>query len=155
MERARPVEMIVLDANILIRAVLGCRVRQLLESYAARGVHFYAPEVAFDDTRKYLPPLLKKRGKPDADLPASIQYLQRLVAPIDRELYSAFEGEARRRLRGRDENDWPVVATAPALACGVWTEDADFFGTGVAVWTTNRIEIFLEAQANLVRSLTE
>jgi predicted nucleic acid-binding protein len=29
--------MIVLDANILIRAVLGRRVRQILEAYAARG----------------------------------------------------------------------------------------------------------------------
>jgi predicted nucleic acid-binding protein len=155
MERARAIEMIVLDANILIRAVLGRRVRQIIEAYAAHGVHFYAPDVAFDDARKYLPILLKKRGKPDADLPASLQYLQRLIAPVDRELYRVFEGEARRRLRGRDENDWPVVATALALACGVWTEDADFFGTGVAVWTTNRIEIFLEAQAKLVRSLKE
>jgi predicted nucleic acid-binding protein len=39
--------MIVLDANILIRAVLGKRVRQLLETYAVRGVRFYAPEVAY------------------------------------------------------------------------------------------------------------
>ena len=147
--------MIVLDANILIRAVLGRRVRQIIEAYAARGVRFYTPDVAFDDARKHLPPLLKKRGKSDADLPASLQYLQRLIASIDRELYNAFEGEARQRLRGRDENDRPVVATALALACGVWTEDADFFGTGVAVWTTNRIEIFLEAQAKLVRSLQE
>ena len=30
--------MIVLDANVLIRAVLGRRVRQLIETYAARGV---------------------------------------------------------------------------------------------------------------------
>jgi predicted nucleic acid-binding protein len=147
--------MIVLDANILIRAVLGRRVRQIIEAYASHGVHFYAPDLAFDDARKYLPPLLKKRGKPDADLPATLQYLQRLIAPIDRKLYSAFEGEARRRLRGRDEGDWPVVASALALSCGVWTEDADFFGTGVAVWTTNRIEIFLEAQAKIVRSIKE
>jgi len=34
-----------------------------------------------------------------------------------------------------------------ALACPVWTEDADFFGTGIAVWTTRHVEIFLEAQA--------
>jgi len=49
-------------------------------------------------------------------------------------------------MRGRDETDWPVLATALALACGVWTEDADFFGTGVAVWTTGRVEIFLRSQ---------
>jgi len=43
-----------------------------------------------------------------------------------------------------------VLATALGLACAVWTEDSDFFGTGIAVWTTNRVEIFLQAQANAV-----
>src|SRR6266576_5310296 len=33
--------MIVLDANILIRAVLGRRVRQLIETYGSRGAHFF------------------------------------------------------------------------------------------------------------------
>jgi predicted nucleic acid-binding protein len=47
----------------------------------------------------------------------------------------------------RDETDWPVLACALGLACGIWTEDADFFGTGIAVWTTNRVEIFLKGQA--------
>jgi hypothetical protein len=65
--------MIVLDANILIRAVLGRRVRQLIDTYAGQGVRFFAPDVAFDDAEKYLPPLLKKRGKPDADLSASLE----------------------------------------------------------------------------------
>ena len=36
-----------------------------------------------------------------------------------------------------------------------WTEDADFFGTGIAVWTTNRIEIFLKKQAKSVESQEE
>ncbi len=52
--------MIVLDANILIRAVLGNRVRQVLETYTAQGIRFYAPEVAYADAEKYLPALLKK-----------------------------------------------------------------------------------------------
>ena len=39
--------MIVLDANILIRAVLGRRVRELIESYARQGVRFLTPDVAF------------------------------------------------------------------------------------------------------------
>jgi hypothetical protein len=56
--------MVVLDANILIRAVLGRRVRQLIDTYAGQGVRFFAPDVAFDDAEKYLPPLLKKREKP-------------------------------------------------------------------------------------------
>lgn len=138
--------MIVLDANILIRAVLGRRVRQLAETYAAQGVRFFAPDAAFDDAEKYLPPLLKRRGKPDTEVSAALEYLRHIIEAVDRDLYAVFEEEARQRLRGRDEDDWPVMAAALGLACAIWTEDADFFGTGIAVWTTNRIEIFLKAQ---------
>ncbi len=138
--------MIVLDANIIIRAVLGRHVRQLIDTYAGQGIRFFTPDVAFDDAEKYLPLLLKKRGKPVDDLSASLQYLRNIIEPVSPELYNVFESDARQRLRGRDENDWAIVATALALACPVWTEDADFFGTGVAVWTTNRIEIFLKQQ---------
>jgi predicted nucleic acid-binding protein len=49
-------------------------------------------------------------------------------------------------LRDRDESDWPVLAIALALGCAIWSEDQDFFGTGVAVWTTSRIEIFLKSK---------
>ena len=147
--------MIVLDANILIRAVLGRRVRQLIDTYAGQGVRFFAPDVAFDDADKYFPSLLKKRGKPHADFSASLEYLRNIIEAVTPELYAALESEARQRLRGRDESDWPILATALGLACAVWTEDADFFGTGVAVWTTNRIEIFLKEQAKSLESQEE
>jgi predicted nucleic acid-binding protein len=147
--------MIVLDANILIRAVLGRRVRQLIDAYASQGVRFFAPDVAFDDAEKYLPLLLKKRGKSHADVSAALEYLRNLIEPVAPELYAVFESEARQRLRGRDEGDWQILATALALACPVWTEDADFFGTGVAVWTTNRIEIFLKERAKSLETQEE
>ena len=114
--------MIVLDANILIRAVLGRRVRQLIDTYAGQGVRFFAPDVAFDDAEKYLPPLLKKRGKVHADFSASLEYLRNIIEAVTSELYAVFESEARQPLRGRDESDWPILATALGLACAVWTE---------------------------------
>lgn len=138
--------MMVLDANILIRAILGRRVRQLIEDYSRQGVRFFSPDVSFDDAQKYLPALLEQRGKPAADVAASLEYLRTMIEPVNLELYAIFENEARERIRGRDEDDWPVLASALVLACGIWTEDADFFGTGVAVWTTSRIEIFLKSQ---------
>ena len=147
--------MIVLDANILIRAILGRRVQQLIDTYAGQGVRFFAPDVAFDDAEKYLPPLLKKRGKLDVDVSASLDYLRNLIEPVASDVYAAFESDSRLRLRGRDENDWQVLATALALACGIWTEDVDFFGTGIAVWTTNRVEIFLKAEAQELESQEE
>jgi hypothetical protein len=40
----------------------------------------------------------------------------------------------------------PVLAAAVALSGAIWTEDTDFFGSGIAVWTSDRIEIFLKEQ---------
>jgi predicted nucleic acid-binding protein len=147
--------MIVLDANILIRAILGRRVRELIDSYSSRGIRFFAPDVAFEDAQKYLTHFAKKRNKPQADLTAALEYLRSLIEPVTPELYGVFESEARQRLRGRDETDWPILASALGLACPIWTEDADFFGTGVAVWTTNRVEIFLKQQSQKPGSAEE
>lgn len=71
---------IVLDANILIRAVLGQKVRNILTEYA-----FSAQNI----------------------------------------------------------DDWPIVAVSLMLDCPIWTEDTDFFGAGVATWTSDRIHLFL------------
>jgi predicted nucleic acid-binding protein len=137
--------MIVLDANIIIRAVLGRRVRQIIESYSAQGVRFFSPGAAFNDAERYLPILLASRTRPESETASALEYLRLRIEQVDAETYAEFENEARERLRGRDEEDWPVMAVALALGCAVWTEDADFFGTGVAVWTTNRVEIYLKA----------
>lgn len=98
-----------------------------------------------------MPGLLAKRGKPHSDVAASITYLRQFVESVDPELYGAFESDARERLRGRDEDDRHVLATALWLGCPIWSEDTDFFGTGIAVWNTNRIEIFLRQQPEIPR----
>jgi len=51
---------LVLDANILIRAVLGNKVRDLLIRYSG-AVDFFTPDVCIADARKYLPGLFEKR----------------------------------------------------------------------------------------------
>jgi predicted nucleic acid-binding protein len=100
----------------------------------------------FDGAGKYPPPLLLQRGKQIADVADALGWLRSIVEPVTSELYAAFETEARERIGDRDEDDWPVLAAALALACAIWTEDADFFGAGVAVRTTNRIGIFFRQQ---------
>ena len=134
---------IVLDANILIRAVLGNRVRELIFDNAAT-VKFFAPDVAYADARKYLPALLIKRG---VDATAAMLVLDRLegcVRPIDAELYEGMQQQALQRIAVRDADDWPVLACAMTLGCPVWTEDADFFGTGVATWTSDRVALYFK-----------
>lgn len=143
--------MIVLDANILIRAVLGRHVRQVLEEYAPRGCRFHAPVHAYSEAERHLPDLLKKFGKA-GEVSVELGYLRSLIEPIEVDLYAIFEKEARIRLMGKDEEDWPVLAAAFALACPIWTEDKDFFGVGIPTWTTKHIEIFLKAELESLNS---
>ena len=66
------------------------------------------------------------------------------MVPIGSDVYGEFETEARRRLAARDPEDWPILASPLALGCPIWTEDTDFFGCGVAMWTSDRVLIFLQ-----------
>lgn len=135
---------LVLDANILIRAVLGERVPSLLTQFRA-DAQFLAPQSAFDEAQKHLPRILGKRSLPLAVGLEALDSLRVVVQAVGSETYSAFEQAARMRLARRDPDDWPVLAAALALNCPIWTEDFDFFGVGVATWTTDRIELFFES----------
>ena len=133
---------IVLDANSLIRAVLGHKVRDLILGHAAT-VRFFAPDVAYADARKYLPELMTRRGVESAPAMAVLDRLESIVRQLDAELYATAQEEALRRIAARDADDWPVLACALVIGCPVWTEDADFFGTGVATWTSDRVALYL------------
>ena len=135
------VKAVVLDANILIRAVLGRRVREIVFNNAPK-VNFFAPDVAWQDARNYLPVLLKKRGVDTKATMLVLDYLEKIVHPVDGEFYHGMRTPALQRISVRDADDWPVLACAMTLSCPIWTEDTDFFGTGVATWTTDRIELY-------------
>ena len=65
-----------------------------------------------------------------------------MVEPVDRSLYEDFENLARDRVLTRDPDDWPIVTVALLLDFPIWTEDQDLFGSGVATWTTDRVELY-------------
>jgi len=133
---------LVLDANILLRAVLGSRVRTLLETYEG-SVAFYSPDICFEDARRYIPELANRRiFDPTAGL-AVLRQLALIVEEVERSLYELHEAPARDRISSRDASDWPIIATALLLDSPIWTEDQDFFGSGVAAWTTATVEHYL------------
>lgn len=136
---------IVLDANILMRAVLGKKARQIIIEHA-RHVAFYTPQVAYDDARRHLPAVFAKRGWNEEQLAAALTVLDALepvVRAVEEDFYAATRSAALARIEQRDPDDWPFLAVALLLDCPVWTEDNDFFGTGVPIWTTDRVEIYL------------
>ena len=69
------------------------------------------------------------------------------MTQVEESVYGEFESLARARIQVRDPDDWPVVAVALAVGCPIWTEDRDFFGSGIATWTTDRVEVYLESPA--------
>ena len=141
---------IVVDANILIRAVFGERVFELLLKYA-KAVRFFAPQHAFVETEKHIPRILARRKVPVARIgfrgrtgSAIGDRVRPFVEVIPDQAFFAFKEAALARLRRRDPDDWPILAAALALQCPIWTEDADFFGVGVATWTTENVGIYLD-----------
>ena len=110
--------MLVLDANILIRAVLGSRVLTLLRKYAD-DVEVRAADTAFQEAREHLPRILKVRGVPMAPAMATLDLLAELVQRVEPETYSPFEAVARERIDRRDVDNWPILASALALDCPI------------------------------------
>ena len=131
--------------------MLGSRVIWLLLTYA-NSTHFRTTELAYEEVRTHLLRILARRGIPTETIAQLLEKevlgrLPILVGPVPLEVYADFEAESRRRLAKRDEADWPFLALALALRldCPIWTEDPDFFGSGVATWTTDRVEFYLQS----------
>lgn len=135
---------LVLDANILIRAVLGQRVRQLIAE-SCEDVAFYVAEANYEEAEHYLAELAPARGIGELVWRAALDSVMVAVQLVGQGELALMEEEARARIAQRDERDWPAVAAALLLNCPVWTEDQDFFGAGVATWTTETVNLYLRS----------
>jgi predicted nucleic acid-binding protein len=135
---------LVLDANILIRAILGRKVRDLITTHCAT-VDFFTADVCIFDAEKYLPILFQKRNLPSTPALDLLSNMKCILNIIEENVYKEHKIESIKRIGNRDLQDWPIIATALTFNCPIWTEDQDFFGSGVPTWTTDRIHIFLES----------
>ncbi len=133
---------LLLDANILVRALFGKKVRELLLSHLDT-TEFYCPDICFPEARKYIPSISARTSRDPSAGYLLLDELAETVQPVGRSFYEEHEAAARRRIAARDPKDWPILATALMLNCPLWTEDQDFFGTGIATWKTGNIEVFL------------
>ena len=129
---------LVLDANILIRAVLGPRVRNLVIENMNR-VQFFTPVECIHDAKNYLPVILRSKGVDPIPAMEVLNLILNEIHGLENEWLEDYEAIAKNRLEKRDLNDGPVLAAALALSCPIWTQDTDFFGVGVATWTTEHI----------------
>ena len=133
---------LVIDANILVRAVLGRRVREIIETYAEQAT-FFVPDVAYAEAEEHVPALVIRRGGDPEKAVRFLRSLRGLGELIGSEVYGDFESTARERLGDRDPEDWPILASALAIGCPIWTEDTGFFGGGVPTWAASRVGMVL------------
>lgn len=142
---------LVVDTSVLVGELLRARGRDRLGD---DRLELFLPERMWSETRVELPrriDRLVRRRKLDPSVGRELTALcldaiDANLVVLDEAVYSALEDEARSR-SVRDPNDWPVVASALALAAGVWTNDNDFLGTGVATWTTETLQLWLDRNA--------
>ena len=109
-----PGRALVLDANIIVRAVLGQRVRGVLELHS-ESISFFIPDVAFQEALEHLPSIVAARGGDPRRLTELFNALSTFVKIVGPEVYGELEAVARKRLQHRDIDDWPIPATALAL----------------------------------------
>lgn len=128
---------LVVDANVLVRMVVGERAHRDARQAIGRGVELITTVRQLDEAAGVLAGVFKLQ--PD-DLIDQLLQVVDLMAVTDVEGYMRLQTEAERRLHWKAKDDWHVLATALAFDAGVWSDDRDFFGTGVPVWSSLNIE---------------
>jgi hypothetical protein len=98
---------IVLDANILIRAVFGTRVRVILESFE-ESASFFSPDACFQDAREYIPDVAAQRGIEQSASFLVLDSIRQIVESVDRSLYEGYEQLARERVSRVTQKTGPL-----------------------------------------------
>jgi predicted nucleic acid-binding protein len=141
---------LVVDTSVLVGELLRAAGR---EGLGDDRLELFLPEAVRDEFEVELPrrvTAFARRHRLDdglvADLVAAcFGAVDANATVVDAAIYAAAEREARGRSL-RDPNDWPIVAVALVVAADIWTNDNDFLGTGIATWTTDSLQAWLDRQ---------
>ena len=91
----------------------------------------------------YIAELDKKKALDQKVCIETLLSLMHVVQMVEDSVLESVRDEALARIREPD--DWPALALGMQLECAIWTEDQDYFGTGITTWTTNTVEIYLKS----------
>ena len=139
---------LIVDMSVLVGELLRQKGRARLGD---ERLELFLPEQMWAETQVELPRRIHafvRRRSLDREVASDLvrlclEAVEANIVVLDEAIYSAIEDEARARAL-RDPADWPVVASALALAADIWTNDNDFLGTGVATWTTESLQGWLD-----------
>ena len=114
-------EPLVVDANVLLSALLGGAAREVVFS---GDFELYSTQHTLFEVEKYLPRMAEKLGQPVLDLFKEFQLLPVVACQPNR--YDSHVEAADRLIGRRDPKDVQILALTLRLGCPIWTEDRDF-----------------------------
>ncbi len=124
------------DANILVRCSVG-KAAFNVDDLLARGVVLATTDAQAREARRVLHHVFKISERDSEDEVAGIiSSMELYEAPT----YRSQEAAAKARIHYKNTRDWPILAAAIEHGGAIWTDDRDFFGTGVPTWTTRNIK---------------
>jgi predicted nucleic acid-binding protein len=128
------------DTNILQRCSQGKAMARVI-ALRERGVKLATTDRNVEELHRNL---IGALGYSEAEADAEVV---RVLAPFDIVYSPDFEDlrpVADARLREGGKSDWPLLAAALAMEEQIWSDDTDFFGVGVPVWTSHNTQYFVE-----------
>jgi predicted nucleic acid-binding protein len=106
-------------------------------------VDFFAAEANVAEAAHYIADLARAKNLDETVCNEALLSLMAVVQMVENSVVESAREEALARIR--DANDWPALALGLQLECAIWTEDQDFFGTGIATWTSGTVERYLNS----------
>ncbi len=126
------------DANILLRCVVG-KAAFNVDELLAKGAILATTDAQAREAKRVLHHRFAL-SEQDADeqVDAVVSAMETYQTPT----YRAQESAAKARIHYKNTKDWPILAAAIEHKGAIWTDDRDFFGTGVPTWTTRNIRFW-------------
>lgn len=128
---------LVVDTNILVRISRGRAMHRAAEMRRA-GAALITTESHANECVKVL---IDKFGMADRDALHETARVLMVFEVVGLGEYGARREDADRRLPANAKSDWPALAAALTLGAGIWSDDRDFFGVGVPVWSTPNVRL--------------
>ena len=123
------------DANVLLSAVIGGRAKLAL-NHAQVG-EVFTTEHTFAEVQEYALVLARKKRVPSDILLLAVAALP--VTLVSRAQYAKSMTEAMKRIGHRDPDDAELLALALHFRIPVWSNDRDFEGLDIDLFTTERL----------------
>lgn len=122
---------VVVDANILISALLGGKSHRIL--FDSR-FHFITTERTTWEVKRYIPFLAKKLGLTELEILLAFESLP--ITAYQSRYYAEQLPKARTLIASRDAKDVDILALTLAIGAPLWSQDRDFEHIEEIIWMT-------------------